>query len=226
MYTIRLPKDKGLSGPLVLAEWVKQEGQSVQPSDPIAWIDTLQARIELQACATGTLLRVLAAPGCVIQPDEVLCVLGEQGQDVTRVVEGLIRAVPVAAKKVTPILMPQAGQTMEEGTLIAWKVKPGDRIEVGQVILDIETDKATMEVEATDAGRLARIVADEGQVVAVKTPVAYLAENDADVDAYLAGEGWSGVGGQGSGVGGRGSGIGEWRVYSAGRSRPNRSWRP
>jgi pyruvate dehydrogenase E2 component (dihydrolipoamide acetyltransferase) len=90
------------------------------------------------------------------------------------------------AGKVIPILMPQAGQTMEEGTLLAWKVKEGDRISVGQVIFDIETDKATMEVEAVDAGRLAKIVVREGQTVPVKTPVAYLAENDADVEAYLA----------------------------------------
>lgn len=88
--------------------------------------------------------------------------------------------------KVIPILMPQAGQTMEEGTLLAWKVKEGDRISVGQVIFEIETDKATMEVEAVEAGRLARIVVREGQIVPVKTPVAYLAENDADLEAYLA----------------------------------------
>ncbi|MBN2211684.1 MAG: 2-oxo acid dehydrogenase subunit E2, partial [Sedimentisphaerales bacterium] len=50
-----------------------------------------------------------------------------------------------------------------------------------------ETDKATMNVEATDAGRLARIIVQAGQTVNVKSPVAYLAENDADVDAYLAG---------------------------------------
>ena len=90
------------------------------------------------------------------------------------------------AEKVIPILMPQAGQTMEEGTLLAWKVKEGDRIAVGQVIFEMETDKAVMEVEAVDAGRLAKIVVREGQTVPVKTPVAYLAENDADVEAYLA----------------------------------------
>lgn len=94
----------------------------------------------------------------------------------------------VPAGKVIPVLMPQAGQTMEEGTLLAWKVKEGDRIAVGQVIFEIETDKATMEVEAVEEGRLAKIVVREGQIVPVKTPVAYLAENDADVEAYLAGQ--------------------------------------
>lgn len=93
------------------------------------------------------------------------------------------------AGNVIPVLMPQAGQTMEEGTLLSWKVKQGDTITVGQVIFEIETDKATMEVEAANAGRLARIVVNEGQSVPVKIPVAYLADNDADVDAYIASQG-------------------------------------
>jgi pyruvate dehydrogenase E2 component (dihydrolipoamide acetyltransferase) len=87
---------------------------------------------------------------------------------------------------VIPILMPQAGQSMEEGTILSWQVKEGDTIEVGQVIMEIETDKATMEVEAVDAGRIARIVACEGDIVEVKVPVAYLAEEGVDVDAHIA----------------------------------------
>ena len=61
--------------------------------------------------------------------------------------------------------MPKAGQSMEEGTIVKWHVKPGQQIKKGQVIFEIETDKATMDVEATDAGRLARIVLPEGGVL-------------------------------------------------------------
>jgi pyruvate dehydrogenase E2 component (dihydrolipoamide acetyltransferase) len=86
---------------------------------------------------------------------------------------------------VVPVLMPQAGQSMEEGTILAWKVAEGDVIEVGQIIMEIETDKATMEVEAVDAGRVAKIVAQEGAIVEVKKPVAYLAEADVDIDACV-----------------------------------------
>jgi len=85
-----------------------------------------------------------------------------------------------------PILMPQVGLSMEEGTMVEWRVQPGDRIEVGQIIFEVETDKATIEIEADHAGRLAKIVAEVDEIVAVKEPVAYLAENDADVEAYLA----------------------------------------
>ena len=110
------------------------------------------------------------------------------------------QAAPVGAKPqaapsgeppagVTPILMPQAGQSMEEGTMVAWRVKEGDQIKVGEIIMEIETDKATIEVEAVDAGRLARIVAHEGDVLPVKVPVAYLGDDDAAVDAYIASQG-------------------------------------
>jgi pyruvate dehydrogenase E2 component (dihydrolipoamide acetyltransferase) len=82
--------------------------------------------------------------------------------------------------------MPKAGQSVEEGEIVAWRVKEGDRIKPGDLIFDVETDKATIEVEATDAGRLARIVLKEGQTCAVLQPVAYLSEDDEAVDKYLA----------------------------------------
>lgn len=87
---------------------------------------------------------------------------------------------------VTPILLPQAGQTMEEGTIVQWHVAEGDRIEVGQVIFEVETDKAAVEIEADQAGRLAKIVVSEGETIPVKTPVAYLSEDDQAVETYLA----------------------------------------
>jgi pyruvate dehydrogenase E2 component (dihydrolipoamide acetyltransferase) len=95
---------------------------------------------------------------------------------------------PAAAPSgaVIPVLMPKAGQSMEEGTLVKWRVKPGDTIVRGQIIFEVETDKAVVEVEATDDGRLARIVLPEGGVLPVLQPVAYLAGSDADVDAFLA----------------------------------------
>jgi pyruvate dehydrogenase E2 component (dihydrolipoamide acetyltransferase) len=85
--------------------------------------------------------------------------------------------------------MPQAGNTMEEGMLVSWKVAEGEQIEVGQIICEIETDKATIEHESPDAGRLARILAREDDTVPVKEPIALLADNDADVEAYLAAKG-------------------------------------
>src|SRR5438309_1858828 len=87
---------------------------------------------------------------------------------------------------VIPILMPQAGQSMEQGTIIKWRIQPGTYVRQGEILFEVETDKAVVEVEAVSARRLSKIVVKEGESIAVREPIAYLAENDADVDGYLA----------------------------------------
>ncbi len=90
----------------------------------------------------------------------------------------------------TKILMPALSPTMTEGTLAAWKVKEGDTIKAGKVIAEIETDKATMEVEAVDEGKIAKILVPEGtENVAVNTLIAVLLEDGEDasgVEAFIA----------------------------------------
>ena len=87
----------------------------------------------------------------------------------------------------TQILMPALSPTMTEGKLARWLKKPGDEVRAGDVIAEIETDKATMEVEAVDEGKLARILVDEGtEGVAVNTPIALLTGNGEDVEEAAA----------------------------------------
>jgi len=79
------------------------------------------------------------------------------------------------------ILMPALSPTMEEGTLAKWLKAEGDRIAAGDVIAEIETDKATMEVEAVDEGTLAKILVPEGtEGVKVNAVIAVLAEEGED----------------------------------------------
>jgi pyruvate/2-oxoglutarate dehydrogenase complex dihydrolipoamide acyltransferase (E2) component len=81
----------------------------------------------------------------------------------------------------TQILMPALSPTMTEGKLSRWLKNVGDEVRAGDVIAEIETDKATMEVEAVDEGKLAQILVDEGtEGVAVNTPIAVLAGNGED----------------------------------------------
>jgi len=88
------------------------------------------------------------------------------------------------------ILMPALSPTMEKGNLAKWLKKEGDKVKSGDVIAEIETDKATMEVEAVDEGTLARIVVPEGtQDVAVNDVIAVLAGDGEDVKAAGAGAG-------------------------------------
>ena len=85
------------------------------------------------------------------------------------------------------VLMPALSPTMTEGTLASWLVKEGDSVKSGDVIAEIETDKATMEVEALDDGVVAKLAVAEGtQNVAVNALIAVLAEDGESVDDALA----------------------------------------
>jgi len=74
------------------------------------------------------------------------------------------------------ILLPKFDQSMEEATISSWKVKIGDRIEKGQVVCEIETDKATVEVESNTSGALEQLLVKEGETVAVNTVIATISE--------------------------------------------------
>ena len=89
----------------------------------------------------------------------------------------------------TEITMPQQSDTMTEGTVVKWRKKEGERVKEGEVVAEIETDKAVMEMEAFEAGTLAAIVVPEGQKAAVGQAIAVLAtgkENPADVKKQYA----------------------------------------
>ena len=78
------------------------------------------------------------------------------------------------------ILMPALSPTMEEGTLSKWLVNEGDSISSGDLIAEIETDKATMEVEAVDDGKIGQLLVAEGtEGVKVNTPIALLVDSNA-----------------------------------------------
>jgi pyruvate dehydrogenase E1 component beta subunit len=84
----------------------------------------------------------------------------------------------------TEILMPALSPTMEEGKLAKWLVKEGDAVSAGQILAEIETDKATMEFEAVDEGTIGRILVAEGtEGVKVNTPIAVLVEEGESAEA-------------------------------------------
>jgi pyruvate/2-oxoglutarate dehydrogenase complex dihydrolipoamide acyltransferase (E2) component len=112
--------------------------------------------------------------------------------------------------------MPALSPTMEEGTLAKWLVKEGDTVSSGDILAEIETDKATMEFEAVDEGKIARILIPEGSDgVKVGTPIAILAGEGEDVSAAVPppSEGRSRAAAQGRRAENRGrsAGQGRWR---------------
>ena len=83
----------------------------------------------------------------------------------------------------TEILMPALSPTMEEGTLAKWLVKEGDTVSAGDILAEIETDKATMEVEAVEEGMLAKILVAEGtEGVPINQAIAILLEEGEDAN--------------------------------------------
>src|ERR1700684_1080821 len=90
----------------------------------------------------------------------------------------------------TQVLMPALSPTMEKGNLSKWLKKEGDTVKSGDVIAEIETDKATMEVEAVDEGTLGKILVPEGTAdVAVNTPIAMILADGEDAASLKGGNG-------------------------------------
>jgi pyruvate dehydrogenase E2 component (dihydrolipoamide acetyltransferase) len=192
MRQIVMPQAGKSGGALTVRKWLKGVGQGVEKGEIIAQVESADGLIELEAAEAGVMVKILvgdgktaAAGSLIAQVDAGSGSASRQGVPTPKS-DKATRAATTSAG-VVPLLMPQAGNSMEEGTIVKWMVKEGDRITKGQVIYEIETDKANMEVEAAESGRLAKIVAFEGMTIPVKQPVAYLAESDADVAAFGAG---------------------------------------
>ncbi|MDR8390862.1 pyruvate dehydrogenase complex dihydrolipoamide acetyltransferase [Aliifodinibius sp. S!AR15-10] len=83
------------------------------------------------------------------------------------------------------IEMPKLSDTMEEGVIAKWNVQEGDKVESGDIIAEVETDKATMEVEVFDAGTILKILAEEGDAVPLGEPMAIVGEEDEDISELL-----------------------------------------
>lgn len=194
MQSITLPQLANGMTAATVVRWLKQPGDRFSAGDGLVELEIEDALVHLEASQSGTLARILAQPHQTIRVGDELAQVeatsapAPESKPETTATQPP-SDTPATPGNVTPILMPQAGNTMEEGIVLSWKVTEGDHIEVGQIICEIETDKATIEYESPDAGRLARIVAHEDQTVPVKQPIAFLADNDADIDAYLSAKG-------------------------------------
>ncbi len=193
MPILTLPKTGKSAANATVLRWRKKAGDAVSKGEVLLEVESDDGLAEIESALEGTLKEVLAPAGKTIPIGSPLAVIdcasapqsGQPSQSQTTPVS----TMNAPTGKVIPILMPKAGQSMEEGVLVKWHVQPGATIAKGAIIFEIETDKATMEVEATDSGRVARIVVPDGGTSVVLLPVAYLADNDADVDAFIATQG-------------------------------------
>lgn len=199
----------------VVAKWLKNVGDKIEEGDILAEIETDKATMEFESFYEGTLLHIGIEEGDGAPVDSLLAIIGEEGEDISALLSGgsntakdqakednKEQAKPDAPKEeateesqesqgeipedVEVVTMPRLSDTMEEGTVASWLKKVGDEVEEGDILAEIETDKATMEFESFYNGTLLHIGIDEGQSAPVDDVLAIIGPKDTNVDAVLA----------------------------------------
>ncbi|HRG81828.1 MAG TPA: pyruvate dehydrogenase complex dihydrolipoamide acetyltransferase [Chitinophagaceae bacterium] len=191
----------------VIAAWHKKVGDPVKKGELLAEVETDKATMELESYKDGTLLHIGSAKGGKLQVNDLLAIIGAPGEDISSLISGSAAAAvtaaiapapaakteAVAAKTVSPadleevVLMPRLSDTMEAGVIAAWHKKVGDAVKKGEVLAEIETDKATMELESYKNGTLLYIGAEKGEKIPVNALLCIIGEKGkVDVDAVVA----------------------------------------
>lgn len=199
----------------VIAEWHKKVGDKVKTGDILAEVETDKATMDLESYEEGTLLYIGVEKGASVPVDGVLAVIGAEGEDYKALLNGSSggsqEAPPAPAQAAAPapaapspapapapsapaapvnaavIRMPKMSDTMTEGTIVAWHKKEGDTVKSGDILAEVETDKATMDLEAYDEGTLLYIGVPAGSSVAVDDIIAVVGEKGANYQALLSG---------------------------------------
>ncbi len=210
----------------VIAAWHKKVGDSVKKGELLAEVETDKATMDLESYKDGTLLYTGTDKGGKIQVNDLLAIIGAPGEDISSLVKGggasaapaakasgesRAQAAPAASapaqaapvgggidlsKQEEVILMPRLSDTMTEGVIADWHKKVGDSVKKGDILADIETDKATMELESYKEGKLLFIGAQKGEKIAVNSLLAVIGdEKKVNLDAIVGASQNTGVAG-------------------------------
>ncbi|AMR25800.1 pyruvate dehydrogenase [Hymenobacter psoromatis] len=220
---IKMPKMSDTMTEGTIAAWLKKVGDKVKSGDILAEVETDKATMELENYEDGTLLYIGPKEGEAVAVDGVLAIVGKEGEDISGLLSGQnggstpapaaapapqadapapapaptpaapTPAAPANGKKATVVRMPKMSDTMTEGTIAAWLKKVGDKVKAGDVLAEVETDKATMELENYEDGTLLYTGPKEGEAVAVDGVLAIIGEEGADVQALLSGQSGGGA---------------------------------
>lgn len=194
----------------VIAAWIKKEGDKVNSGDVLAEVETDKATMELESYQDGVLLYIGVKEKSAVPVDGVIAIIGEKGEDISGLLKDIAGgnsngAKPEAKKetvaeaaapkavavdtsniRATIITMPKMSDTMEEGVIANWLKKEGDKVTSGDILAEVETDKATMELEAYEDGILLHIAVPAGGSVPIDGPIAIIGEKGADWKTLLA----------------------------------------
>ncbi len=172
-----------------IAKWLKAEGDTVEKGEPIAEIETDKSTVEVESPTSGTVLKLLIAEGDEVPCGTLAAAIGQPGETVTLPTQtpAAEAAAPAPEAPAAPaaepdgnsaelFLMPKLGMDMEEGAIAKWLKAEGDKIEKGEPIAEIETDKSTVEVESPTSGTVLKLLIAEGDEVPCGTPAAAIGE--------------------------------------------------
>ncbi|ELI6454970.1 pyruvate dehydrogenase complex dihydrolipoamide acetyltransferase [Flavobacterium psychrophilum] len=177
-----------------VAAWLKKVGDKISEGDILAEIETDKATMEFESFNSGTLLYIGIPEGESAPVDSLLAIIGNEGEDISGLLNGdtvsLIKEekaeiAPVAntqdlkpettlPKGVVVVTMPRLSDTMTDGTVATWLKKVGDKVAEGDILAEIETDKATMEFESFNAGTLLFVGIQEGESAPVDSVLAII----------------------------------------------------
>ncbi|MBL7841398.1 MAG: pyruvate dehydrogenase complex dihydrolipoamide acetyltransferase [Cyclobacteriaceae bacterium] len=207
---VRMPKMSDTMTEGVIAKWHKKVGDTVKAGELMAEIETDKATMDYESFNDGVVLHLGAQEGQAVKVNDVLAVVGKKGEDFKALLDGAGSGASADSKKEEPkkeeakkaeskpqesidtsnikakiVQMPKMSDTMTEGVIAAWHKKIGDAVKSGDLMAEIETDKATMEYESYDNGTLLYIGAEKGQSVAVNGVLAIVGDKDADWKTLL-----------------------------------------
>lgn len=191
----------------VIAAWHKNIGDTVKKGDLLAEVETDKATMELESYQDGVLLHIGTPTGGKLQVNDLLAVFGKSGEDISALLAQHAGGAPApaAAKAEAPVaapaaaataldvsameevvLMPRLSDTMTEGVIAGWQKNVGDTVKKGEVLADIETDKATMELESYKDGILLYQGAKAGEKILVNDLLCIIGQPGLDVNAIVA----------------------------------------
>ncbi len=170
----------------VIVSWLKNPGDPVKTGDALMEVETDKATMEVEAAHDGYLTDVRAGAGDSVPVGEIIAVISETAEgsgSAPPPKQGAARQpaqepAPEAAGDDLPeghdVIMPALGMAQDSGIVVAWHKEPGEAVSEGDPLLEVETDKATMEVEAARSGYLAAILAEAGDDVPVGRVIAVI----------------------------------------------------
>lgn len=200
---VRMPKMSDTMEEGVIAVWHKKVGDKVESGELMAEIETDKATMDYESYHDGTVLYLGAEAGEAVAINGILAIVGEKGEDYKALLNGsaetktekpeetTLKAETKAAKidtssiKAEIVRMPKMSDTMEEGVIAEWHKKVGDTVQSGELMAEIETDKATMEYESYNDGTVLYLGAKAGEAVPVNGILAIVGEAGADYKLLL-----------------------------------------